>query len=230
MNTCGVTEVLLMKAWMETRWRILSVAVYLLIALGLNYRHPAGTAVLTTAWFMLSFLAILLGGSGVNSQAPLGLSEGVTGSTQFTISLPVTRLRLLAIRAAVGLVETTAMTALTAFLIWALFPATREATTPADFARLVLTTILFLTAPCCAHVFFSTWSEEPFSLAYAGGSVILLLLLCHQLSPVVDITRAFGDASPLRTHELPWSQLIPSVIAALILLFAAGLVVRRREY
>lgn len=221
---------LLMKAWLETRWRILGLAVYLLIALALNYRNPAGTGVLTTAWFMLTFLAILLGGSGVNSQAPMGLSEGIAGSTQFTISLPVTRLRLLAIRAAVGLVETAAVTALTAVLIWVLFPATRQTATPADFARLVLTTILFLTAPCCAHVFFSTWSEEPFSLAYAGGSLILVLLLCHHLTPGVDIIRAFGEASPLETHQLPWSQLTPSVIAALILLLAAGLVVRRREY
>jgi hypothetical protein len=230
LNTCGVTEVLLMKAWMETRWRILGLAVYLLIALALKYRNPEGTGVLTTAWFMLTFLAILLGGSGVNSQAPLGLSEGIAGSTQFTISLPVTRLRLLAIRAAAGLVETAAVTAITAFLIWALFPPTRETTTPADFARLVLTTILFLAVPCCAHVFFSTWSEEPFSLAYAGGSVILLLLLCHHLSSGVDIIRAFGEASPLKTHQLPWSQLTPSVVAAVILLLAAGLVVRRREY
>ncbi len=221
---------LLMKGWMETRWRILGLAVCLLIALRLNYRNAAGARVLTTAWFMLTFLAVLLGGSGVNSQAPLGLSEGIAGSTQFTISLPVPRLRLLAIRAAVGLVETAAVTALTAFLIWGLFPAAREATTPADFARLVLTTILFLTAPCCAHVFFSTWSEEPFSLAYASGSLILLLLLCHHLSPGVDIIRAFGEASPLDTHQLPWSQLTPSVVAAAILLFAAGLVVRRREY
>ncbi len=83
---------LLMKAWMETRWRILGLAVCLLIALALNYRDPAGTAVLTTAWFMLTFFAISLGGSGVNSQAPMGLSEGIAGSTQFTISLPVTRL------------------------------------------------------------------------------------------------------------------------------------------
>jgi hypothetical protein len=222
--------VLLMKAWMETRWRILGLAVYLLIALALNYRKPEGTGVLTTAWFMLTFLAILLGGSGVNSQAPLGLSEGIAGSTQFTISLPVSRLRLLAIRAAVGLVETAAVTALTAFLIWALFPATRGATTPTDFAMLVLTTILFLAAPCCAHVFFSTWSEEPFSLAYAGGSLILLLLLCHHLTPGVDILRAFGEASPLETHQLPWSQLTSAVIAAAILLLAAGLVVRKREY
>jgi hypothetical protein len=222
--------VLLMKAWMETRWRILGLAVYLLIALALKYRNPGGSGVLTTAWFMLTFLAILLGGSGVNSQAPLGLSEGIAGSTQFTISLPVTRLRMLGTRAAVGLVETAAVTVLTALLIWALFPAVRETTTLADFARLVLTTIVFLTAPCCAHAFFSTWSEEPFSLAYAGGSLILLLLLCHHLTPGVDIMGAFGEASPLATHQLPWSQLTPSVIAALFLLLVAGLVVRRREY
>jgi hypothetical protein len=222
--------VLLMKAWMETRWRLLIPAVYLLIAMALNFRNSTGGNILMTAWFMLTFLAVSLGGSGVNSQAPLGLSEGIAGSTQFTISLPVTRLRLLAVRTAVALVETAAATALTAFLIWTLFPATRETTTPADFARLVLTTILFLTAPCCAHVFFSTWSEEPFSLAYAGGSLILLLLLCHHLTPGVDIVRAFGEASPLETHQLPWSQLTSSIIAAVILLLAAGLVVRRREY
>ena len=222
---------LLMKAWMETRWRILGLAVYLLIGLAAQVPGtPEAAGILTTAWFMLTLLAVLLGGSGVNSQAPLGLSEGIAGSTQFTISLPVTRLRLLATRAAVGLVETAAVTAITAFLIWALFPATRETTTPADFARLVLTTILFLAMPYCAHVFFSTWSEEPFSLGYAAGSLILLLLLCHHLTPGVDIIRAFGEASPLKTHQVPWSQLTPSVIASLILLLAAGLVVRRREY
>jgi hypothetical protein len=222
--------VLLMKAWLETRWRLLAVAVYLLIALGLIYRNPTGRSALAAAWVMLTFLAILLGGSGVNSQAPLGFSEGIAGSTQFTISLPVTRLRLLAVRAAVGLVEMATVTALTVFLIWVLFPAMRETARPADFARLVLTTVVFLIAPYCAHVFFSTWSAEPFSLAYAAGALTLLLLVGHHLSPNVDIIRAFGDASPLQTHRLPWSQLAPSVVASAILLFAAGWVVRRREY
>jgi hypothetical protein len=222
--------VLLMKAWMETRWRLLILAVYLLIALALNFRNPAGTSVLTTAWFMLTFLAILLGGSGVNSQAPLGFSEGVAGSTEFTISLPVTRLRLLAVRAAVGLAETAAATALAALLIWALFPVTRETASPSDFARLVLSTILFLIAPYCAHVFFSTWAAEPFSLGYAGGTFILLLLLCHHIAPGMDVIRAFGEASPLKTHHVPWSQLTPSVIAGVVLLLGSGAVLRRREY
>jgi hypothetical protein len=222
--------VLLMKAWMETRWRLSALAVYLLIALTLNHRHATGTSVLTTAWFMLTFLAISLGGSGVNSQAPLGFSEGVAGSTQFTISLPVSRLRLFAVRTAVGLAETSAVTAVTGFFVWALFPAFHNFTTPSDFTRLALTTILFLIAPYCAHAFFSTWSDEPFSMAYAGFTVILLLLICHRLTPGLDIIGAFGQASPLQTHKLPWSQLTLSMISAVILSLAAIVVVRSREY
>jgi len=222
--------VLLMKAWMETRWRLVTLAVYLLIALTLNYRHSTGTSALTTAWFMLTFLAISLGGSGVNSQAPLGFSEGVAGSTQFTISLPISRLRLFAVRTAVGLVETAAVTAVTAFLVWALFPPVREFATLADFTRLALTTILFLIAPYCAHAFFSTWSDEPFSMAYAGFTVILLLWVCHRLTPGLDIISAFGQASPLQTHKFPWSQLTPSMFAAMVLSLSAVLVVRSREY
>jgi hypothetical protein len=102
--------------------------------------------------------------------------------------------------------------------------------TLADFIRLVLTTVLFLFAPYCAHVFFSTWSDEPFSIAYAGFTLVLLLLLCHHLTPALDIIRAFGQASPLQTHKLPWSQLMPSLILAAVLSLAALLVARRREY
>jgi len=142
----------------------------------------------------------------------------------------VTRLRLFAVRAAVGLAETAAVTAVTALVIWALFPALRAIAAPGDYARLVLTTILFLIVPYCAHVLFSTWAAEPFSIAYAIGTLILLLLLCHQLTPGLDIVRAFGDASPLRTHRLPWPQLATSVTMALILSSAAVWVVRTREY
>lgn len=219
-----------MKAWMETRWRLLGLVVFLLIALAVDHRNLSGAGVLTATWFMLTFLAILLGGSGVNSQAPLGAAEGVAGSTQFTISLPVTRLRLFAVRVVAGLVETAGVTVVTAVFLWALFPALRELTAPADFAMLVLTTVLFLIAPYCAHVFFSAWCDEPFSIAYAGFLLILLLLFCHRLSPGVDILRAFGDASPLQTHQLPWTQLAASLTVALSLACTALLVIRRREY
>jgi hypothetical protein len=219
-----------MKAWMETRWRLLGVAMYLLIALAISSLSPASTNVLTTLWFMLTFLAISLGGSGVRSQAPLGFSEGLAGSTQFTLSLPVSRLRLLLVRAVAGMVETAAATVAVACLTWALIPNLRQTAAPGDFARLVITSILYLSAPYCAHVFFTTWVEEPYSMAYATFTLILLLLVGHRLAPATDIVRAFSQASPLLTHRLPWPQLTASVILALILAFAAVQIVRRREY
>jgi hypothetical protein len=222
--------VLLMKAWMETRWRLLGVAMYVLIALAMRSLNPAGTNVLTTLWFLLTFLAISLGGSGVRSQAPLGFSAGLAGSTQFTLSLPVSRLRLLVVRAAAGLVETAAATVAVACVTWALVPNLRQTAAPGDFARLVITTILFLSAPYCAHVFFTTWVEEPYSMAYATFTLMLLLFFGHRLAPAVDIIRAFGQASPLLTHRLPWPQLTASVMLALMLTCAAVEIVRRREY
>jgi hypothetical protein len=219
-----------MKAWMETRWRLLGVAMYLLIALAMSSLNPAGTNILTTLWFMLTFLAISLGGSGVRSQAPLGFSEGLAGSTQFTLSLPVSRSRLLVVRAVAGLIETAAATVAVACLTWALIPNLRQTAAPGDFARLVITTILFLSAPYCAHVFFTTWVEEPYSMAYATFTLMLLLFVGHRLAPAMDIVSAFGQASPLLTHRLPWPQLTASMMLALILTIAAVQIVRRREY
>jgi hypothetical protein len=222
--------VLLMKAWMETRWRLLGMVTYLLITLAINYRNHAGPSVLTALWFILTVFAMSLAGAGVKSQAPVGFSEGLAGSTQFTISLPVTRLRLLAVRALFGLAETAVVTVAVGYMTWGLFPTLRETTTLVDFTALVLTTILFLITPYCTHVFFAAWLDEPFSILCAGFTLALLLFLCHHITPGVDIIRAFGQESPLRTHRLPWSQLTASVMLALVLSVAAVRVVQTREY
>jgi hypothetical protein len=219
-----------MKAWMETRWRLLGLVTYLLIALAINYRNHAGPGVLTALWLILTVFAMSLAGSGVKSQAPVGFSEGLAGSTQFTISLPVSRLRLLAVRALFGLAETALVTVAVGCMTWGLFPALRETTTLVDFTGLVLTTILFLIAPYCTHVFFVSWSDEPLSVLCAGFTLALVLFLCHNIAPGVDIIRAFGLASPLRTHRLPWAQLMASVMLALVFSVAAVRVVQTREY
>ena len=73
------------------------------------------------------------------------------------------------------------------------------------------------------------WSTTVLAI-WITGTVILLLLVCHHLTPGLDIVRAFGDALPLRTHRLPRPQLTTCVTLALILSSAAFLVVRTREY
>jgi uncharacterized membrane protein YgdD (TMEM256/DUF423 family) len=84
---------LLMKAWLETRWRLAAACAYLLICLAINYRShnsPAANprGVLVALGTILACGSVTLAGSGVKSQAPIGFPEGLAGSRQFTVSLP----------------------------------------------------------------------------------------------------------------------------------------------
>jgi hypothetical protein len=128
------------------------------------------------------------------------------------------------------MLETVALTVVFACLAWGMFPSVRAAWTPADFARLVLTVILFLAGPYCASVFFATFMDEPWGLMCAGWTITLVLWIAHWIGPAVDIFRALGQASPLITHELPWPQMATSATVALILFIAAVRVVQTRKY
>jgi len=100
----------------------------------------------------------------------------------------------------------------------------------ADFARLVLTTLLWLPLPYCAALISQALAMEPLSMLPAGYGLTLLLWLLHQISPAVDVVRAFGSKSPLLTHRLPLTQLATADLLAATLLFVAVRAVQRREY
>jgi hypothetical protein len=225
---------LVMKAWLETRWRLLAAFTYLMACLAFNYQSHNAPAVnrglLIALGTILACGSVTLAGSGVKSQAPVGFPEGLAGSTQFTISLPVSRRKLLAVRAGFGMLETIALTLLVGCLAWVLYPSLRASATQSDFLRLLFTTILFLSVPYCAAVFFETFVPEPLSLVFAGWTITLLLWLAHHIAPAVDIVRAWGPASPLITHQLPWSQLASCAVLGLVFVVAALRVVRTREY
>jgi hypothetical protein len=226
---------LLMKGWLETRWRLAAAFTYLSICLAINCQSrnsPAANPgrVLVPLGIILAFGSLTFAGSGVKSQAPAGFPEGLAGSTQFTISLPVSRQRLLAVRAAIGMLEAVALAIFIGCLAWGLFPSVRASVTQADFVRLVLTVILFLTAPYCTAVFFVTILDEPLSMVVAGWTNMLLLWLLHRTAPAVDIVRAWGAESPLITHTLPWSQMATCAGLATIMFLAAVRMVQTREY
>ncbi len=226
---------LVMKAWLETRWRLVAAFAMPLFVLGLNFQNrnsPATTlrAMLVLLGLVLALDSTFLAGSGVKSQAPIGFPEGVAGSTQFTISLPVSRLRLLSVRAGIGLLEISIVTAIIGCMTWGLFPAVRGSATVADLARFLLTTILFLTGPYFASVFFWTFLDDPLPGMGALLTMTLLLVLSHHVPASVDIFRAWGQASPLITHRLPWSQMAASAGLAMMLFLAAVRVVQTREY
>lgn len=225
---------LLMKNWLETRWRLTAVFGYLILFLAINYHNQQPgmkvSNLLFALWMMLTFGVLTLAGGGVKTQSPAGFPEGLSESMQFTLALPVSRLRLAAVRVAVGLMETAAATVVAACAAWSLFPALRANTTPADFARVLLTTLVWLTGPYCAAFLFETLLAEPFSMVIAGWVFGLLLWILHHIAPAVDLIRAFTQASPLITHRLPWPQMATSASVALILFVAAVRIVQTREY
>lgn len=225
---------LLMKNWLETRWRLTAMFGYLASVLAINYYHQSGmkaSSVLFPLWMILTFGVLTLAGGGVKTQSPIGFPEGLAESTQFTIALPVGRFRLMAVRAAVGLMETSAVTLISGCTAWSLFPVLRAAVPPADFVRVVLITLVWLTGPYCMAMVFEALVPEPFSMVLAGWSFGLLLWLSHHIAPAVDIVQAFiGEASPLVTHRLPWPQMATSASVAVVLFVAAVWIVRTREY
>jgi len=235
-NGWRVAEALAMKGWLETRWRLIGLIgmPVILIAGQYSARQDPRTAgsLLFWMWVTLSGAMMLLAGSGVKSQAPTHISfpEGLAGSTQFTISLPVSRKLLVFVRAGIGLFEAAVATVIIAVAVWELFPSISRSIAPPDFVRLVLATLLWLPVPYCATLLFQAFLVEPLNFFPAGYGLTLLLWLLHKISPAVDVVRAFGAESPLLAHRLPLSQLATAELLAVTLLLVAVWAVQRREY
>ena len=102
---------LMTKAWLETRWR-LAFALGLALLILLVGESQGGLGSMEHArnlMGMVSFLcvvwAINLAGDGIRTHPAFRATRGLHGSLYFTLSLPVSRLRLFAVRAGIGLLE-----------------------------------------------------------------------------------------------------------------------------
>src|ERR1700743_1908932 len=98
------------KGWLETRFRLLFVSVLMGFIQSFQYSHGTTLEVVHAIVSVSNPLFILmaftmLAGAGVVTQPTMAVSKGIHGSTLFTLSLPVTRLRLLGVRAGIGWLE-----------------------------------------------------------------------------------------------------------------------------
>lgn len=96
------------KGWLETRFRLLFTLGIATLILVLQYSArnaappPGGKSaafglVMVGSPTLVLLLCAMLGGAGVVTQPSLQATKGLHGSTLFTLSLPVSRLRLLAV-------------------------------------------------------------------------------------------------------------------------------------
>jgi len=231
------------KGWLETRFRLLFVLGFTTLILGLQYsvrtaatpphgKNPALGLILFSNPTLVLMVCAILGGAGIATQPSLQATKGLHGSTLFTLSMPVSRLRLLAVRASIGWLEAVGVIAALCSGMWLVSPAFRAIGTPVEMLEYAGTLIACASALYCLSVLLATFLDDQWR---AWGTMIVCAALwwlsTHTPFPAsADIFRAMRDGSPLIAHTLPWPAIIFSLGSAAILFFAALKIAQAREY
>jgi hypothetical protein len=219
------------KGWLETRFRwLLGMGI---VALFFVTNSRAGQSVLVgNAAIMAAMLSIMLAGAGINTQPPLQAKKGLHGSTLFTVSLPVSRLRLLAVRAGLGWLELVGGIAILCSGMWVLSPALRASSAQWEMPMQAATLIACASGLYSITVLLATFLDD-FWRIY--GSVIafgaLWWIQSHTSWPAsASVFWALTQGSPLVAHAIPWTAIAFSLGLAATLLCAALKIARTREY
>jgi hypothetical protein len=224
-----------MRAWLETRWRVAYVLAYPLIILAIGRLLALSPAAINTIFFAVFGLCVLasmnFGGAGIHTRSIFHTMRGQHESMTFTLTLPVSRVRLLIVRAAFGLLETVGFIAVVICAEWALYPAMRANLTLPNTLKSILEGLAFCIAVYFLSVFFATFLEDlPKIYATATALVFLMLvaMLLH-LPRSVDIFRVMTD-NPAAAHPIHWGRIAVSCGVALISFLAAMWFVQTHEY
>jgi hypothetical protein len=227
-----------MKGWFETRWRFLLVlgfAAFLLINVVRNNVPATPFAVGKLVYqmsFFIAIMGIMLGGAGINTQAAFRATKGLHGSMYFTLALPVSRYRLLATRAATGVLELTAVIMLLYAGLWTTVPQLRALMSLPEILVYGFALAVSAASFYSVSVLLATFLDGQWQI---WGSMIFVLGMqeVSERLPVphpLDLFRPLTTDSPLLTHVLPWSGMGISVVLSSILFFASMKIVQLREY
>ena len=229
------------KAWLETRWRFGFVAASVLLVLltplwlplaGMPPGVPASRlwmGVHQGSVLLYLFAAIFLAGAGINTQTNYGAMTGFHGSMLFTLSLPVSRRRLLFVRAGLGAIETCAMVLLMVVCTLMMRPGSLSAMQAVAYGtRAVMCTMaVYALAVLLACVLDEMWQ---FTGACLFWAVFFFLQSRVGLVAQVSPLRGMSLVSYRITEPMPWGPVAGSVVLTLALLYAAMVVVQRKEY
>jgi len=187
VRRAGANAMLAYKTWCETRARfaIALAAIALAILLAASQGWPAGVTFATNMWrgatndsarTAFVMLAILLGTGSLRQEQALG-------SAGFTLALPVSRGRLLAVRAAVAVAEVAALAGLAAILISGVAMAAGD---PVELGATLRFAALW---SCCGAALAAVALLVSIFIAneYVGWLVTVLALMAQQ--GVVQVTR-----------------------------------------
>jgi hypothetical protein len=220
------------KAWLETRFRLLFslvIASFVLVSL-YSKKATDVSAVVGIATGLAGLLTIMLAGAGITTQPAFQATKGLHGSILFTLSMPVSRFRLLAVRAGFGWLEMAAGISAVCCGMWILFPpGTVTARDMLDYAG---TLIACASALYAISVLLATFLDDQWRV-WGSGIVFAALWWLLNKTPLpssMNIFRAMGEGSSLVAHTMPWTAMAFALGLATVLFFAAFRVVQYREY
>jgi hypothetical protein len=173
-----------------------------------------------------------LSGAGIVTQPAFQAIKGLHDSIHFTLSLPVSRFRLLAVRAGLGWLEVAGYLGTFCCGIW-FVPTLRRTVTPVDMFECAVALVACLSTPYFVSVLLATFLDDQWRMKGTMISFGALWALLHWIPwpASVDFVRALtGDRSPLMAHTLPWPAIGVSMALSATLFFAALKIVQAREY
>jgi ABC-type transport system involved in multi-copper enzyme maturation permease subunit len=251
------------KSWLETRSRFLIGFVLLMLsAVGVVIAYPRAVKFLTrvpmidvggelgrriregvelmhsyrgyvwSQWLrtnmtnMLTLFAVLLGTGGLLSQAS-------RGGALFTLSLPVSRNRVLGVRAATGLAELLVLALGPVLLLTVLSPAVGETYGVGD--ALVHGACLFIAGAVVFSLTFllSSVFSDLWRPALIGSGAAAVVGMCEPFVPTLSRYGLFGIMSGeiyFRDGRLPWLGLLASAAASAAMLYAATKSIARHDF
>jgi hypothetical protein len=223
------------KGWLETRYRlalVLAVVAFMFITQSYGGSKVDVRVVFFTAGTSMWLICVFVAAAGIATQQSLQAAKGLHGSTLFTLTLPVSRFRLLAVRASLGWLEMAGGIGGICCLLWFLFPVIRGRTTPREMVEYAAVLMVCGSAFYCITVLLATFLDD---LWRVWGSFICygaIWWLANKIpAPAsVNIFLAMGDGSPVLAHTMPWTPMAFALGLAAVLFFAAFKVVQHREY
>lgn len=226
-----------LKAWLETRFRMiipLFMVGWLLFAThSSTMRQREIIAVVQYSMPVIAMMIfIILAGAGIVTQSPFRVTKGLHGSMMFTVSLPVSRLRLVAVRAAIGWLEAACLAGLMCACIWRLSVALRTLATPAQMLQQACALVVCGSVAYFVSVVLATFLEDQWriwgSMIVVGG--MFWLSMKFPLPAAVDLIKAMGRGSPLVVHTIPWTTMGFAAGLSAVLFAVAVTIARMREY
>lgn len=251
------------KAWLETRWRFLiGLALLVFSAGGIVIGYPRvmellpmvpqsdpgsvlGRAIKEAAelaatyrgyvwsqWFgqnlpqAWTVLAVLLGTGGL-------LTQGASGGALFTLSLPLTRGRLLGVRAATALLELFALALIPSLVLPLMSPAVGQSYPVVDVVVHALClfvggSVFFSLAFLLSTAFTDVW--RPLLIALCAA--FALALIERTLRDVAGFgpIRVMTAEAYFRSGGMPWPGLLVSAAASLGMVYAAIKNIARQDF